>query len=157
MSPRTRSSYPAPGVEAQEAANRRMEEAREIVETKFAWLERAENLAHLSEDVKQLGRQMDRLETLVMGIYAALEPHPETSRTQDGDLDRYCIRAREAAKFIGVAEATLAQWRIKGEGPKFAKSGPRQVLYRIADIKAWIDQNVVPSTSAYDARERQRR
>jgi predicted DNA-binding transcriptional regulator AlpA len=134
-----------------------MQEARKIVESKFAWLERAENLARLSEDVKQLGRQMDRLETLVMGIYASVESHHETSRTQDSDLDRYCIRAREAAKFIGVAEATLAQWRFKGEGPKFVKSGPRQVLYRIGDIKTWIDQNVVSSTSAYDARERQRR
>jgi len=157
MSPRTRNSFPAPGAEAQEATKKRMEEARNIVEAKLAWLERAENLANLSEDVKLLGRQMGHLETLIMGLYAAMEPHHESSRAHDDDLDRYCIRAREAAKFIGVAEATLAQWRMTGEGPQFVKNGPRQVLYRIGDIKAWIDKNVVASTSAYDARERQRR
>jgi hypothetical protein len=41
-------------------------------------------------------------------------------------------------------------------GPQFVKSGPRQILYRIGDIKAWVDKNVVPNTSAYHLRERQR-
>ena len=158
MSPRRRTerSMPTLGVEAQEAAQRRMAEARKIVETKLAWLERAEHLAHLSDDVKHLGRQMERLETLMMGIYAAMEPRPESSRSQDGELDRYCIRAKEAAKFIGVAETTLAQWRMTGDGPQFVKNGPRQVLYRISDVKAWVDRNVVSNTSAYYLREQNR-
>ena len=158
MSPRrSERPTPSPSAEAQESARRKMEDARKVVDSKLAWMERADNLAHLSEDVKGLRRQLDRLETLVMGLYAALEPRHDSHPSQDGELDRYCIRAKEAAKFIGVAEATLAQWRMTGEGPQFVKNGPRQVLYRIADIKAWIDGNVVPNTSAYDVRERQRR
>jgi predicted DNA-binding transcriptional regulator AlpA len=134
-----------------------MDDARKVVESKLAWLERADNLAHLSEYVKGLRHQLERLETMVMGLYATLEPRPDSKPHQDGELDRYVIRAKEAAKFIGVAEATLAQWWMTGEGPQFVKNGPRQVLYRIGDIKAWIDRNVVASTSAYDVRERQRR
>ena len=134
-----------------------MDDARKVVESKLAWMERADNLAHLSEDVKGLRRQLERLETMVMGLYAALEPRPNSKPPQDGELDRSVNRAKEAAKYIGVAEATLAQWRMTGEGPQFVKNGPRQVLYRIGDIKAWIDKNVVASTSAYEVRERQRR
>ena len=144
---------PSPSAEAQDSAMQKMEEARRVVDSKLAWMERAEDLANLSEDVKALRRQFDRLETLVMGLYAAMESHHDARQPQDGELDRYVIRAKEAAKFIGVAEATLAQWRMTGEGPQFVKNGPRQVLYRIGDIRAWIDKNVVASTSAYHARE----
>ena len=158
MSPRrSERPTPSPSAEAQESARQKMDDARKVVESKLAWMERADNLAHLSEDVKGLRRQLERLETMVMGLYAALEPRPNSKPPQDGELDRYVIRAKEAAKFIGVAEATLAQWRMTGEGPQFVKNGPRQVLYRIGDIKAWIDKNVVASTSAYEVRERQRR
>jgi len=88
-----------------------------------------------------------------MGLYAAMESHHDARQPQDGGLDRYVIRAKEAAKFIGVAEATLARWRMTGEGPQFVKNGLRQVLYRIGDIRAWTDKNVVASTSGYYARE----
>jgi len=55
-----------------------------------------------------------------------------------------------------VAEATLADWRVKGEGPQFVKNGPRQVLYRVGDLRVWVDKNVVTSNSAYQAREKNR-
>jgi predicted DNA-binding transcriptional regulator AlpA len=142
--------------EVRETALRRLEDARKVVETKLAWLERAENLAQLSQDVKDIGNQLGRLETMIMGLYAALEPRPQAPPTQTGELDRYCVRAREAAKFLGLAEATLAEWRMKGEGPQFVKGGPKNVLYRVGDLRAWVDQNVVTSTWEYQARERNR-
>jgi len=145
------------GVDDQGPLRQRLEETRKAVETKLAWLERADNLAHLSEDVKGLSKQIDRLESMIMGLYAALEPRQESQQYQDGQLDRYCVRAKEAAKFIGVVETTLAQWRMTGEGPQFVKNGPRQVLYRVGDLRAWVDKNVVASISAYHSRERQRR
>ena len=154
MSPRRSGrTRPEPAADAQETTRRRLDEARKVVESKLAWLERAKNLAHLSDDVKELGKQLARLETMVMGLYAALEPRPTPQNAHDGELDRYCIRAKEAAKFIGVAEATLAQWRITGEGPQFVKNGPRSVLYRIGDVKAWVDKNVVSNTAEFYVRE----
>jgi hypothetical protein len=48
---------------------------------------------------------------------------------------------------------TLAQWRITGEGPPFVKNGPRQLLYRIGDVRAWIDKNVVSNPAEYYVRE----
>ena len=154
MSPRRSGrTHPEPAAEAQESTRRRLDEARKVVESKLAWLERAENLARLSDDVKDLGKQLARMETMIMGLYAALEPRQATQSAQDGELDRYCIRAKEAAKFIGVAEATLAQWRITGEGPQFVKNGAKSVLYRIGDVRAWIDKNVVSNTAEYYVRE----
>jgi predicted DNA-binding transcriptional regulator AlpA len=154
MSPR-RSTHPhvEPTAESQESTRRRLEDARRVVESKLAWLERAEDLTHISNDVKELGKQLSRLETMVMGFYAALEPHQPTQSNQGGELDRYCIRAKEVAKFIGVAETTLAQWRMTGEGPQFVKNGPRQVLYRIGDVRAWVDKKVVSNTAEYYVRE----
>ncbi len=35
-------------------------------------------------------------------------------------------------------ESTLRYWRHKGEGPPSARIG-RRVIYRVKDIKAWID------------------
>lgn len=154
MSPhRSGRSHAEPAAEAQESTRRRLDDARKVVESKMAWLERADNLAHLSDDVKELGKQLARLETMIMGLYAVLESRQATQGNQDGELDRYCIRAKEAAKFIGVAEATLAQWRVTGEGPQFVKNGPRQVLYRIGDVRAWVDKNVVSNTAEYYVRE----
>ena len=85
MSPRrSERTTPSPSVEAQESARRRLDDARKVVESKLAWLERADNLAHLSEDVKGLRRQLERLETMIMGLYAALEPRPDSKPPQDG-------------------------------------------------------------------------
>jgi len=142
--------------EVQESSQRKLENARKVVETKLAWFERADNLAHLSEDVKELSKQIARLETMVIGLYAVLETRQDAQQHQNGESDRYCVRAKEAAKFLGVAEATLADWRVKGEGPQFVKNGPRQVLYRVGDLRVWVDKNVVTSNSAYQAREKNR-
>ena len=43
------------------------------------------------------------------------------------------------AGLLGVAQATLKQWRCHGRGPTFVKIGKR-VLYREADLDAWIDE-----------------
>lgn len=44
----------------------------------------------------------------------------------------------EAAELVRTPPATLRFWRHKGTGPKSFKVG-RRVMYREADIEAWID------------------
>jgi excisionase family DNA binding protein len=42
------------------------------------------------------------------------------------------------AERLGVPETTLAQWRYRGIGPRYAKVG-RHVRYREEDVEAWLD------------------
>ena len=44
-----------------------------------------------------------------------------------------------------MPEATLAQWASQGKGPKYAKFG-RHVRYRLSDVIAWENANIVQRT-----------
>lgn len=49
------------------------------------------------------------------------------------------LRVPEVSELTGVPEATLRFWRHAGVyGPPSAKLG-RRVVYREADVEAWID------------------
>lgn len=43
----------------------------------------------------------------------------------------------EVAEFLRISEATLAQWRWRGIGPRWSKIGG-QVRYLWEDIDAWV-------------------
>lgn len=49
------------------------------------------------------------------------------------------LRTNEAAQYLGLARATLAKLRCLGGGPTFRKAGARIVLYRAADLDAWVE------------------
>ena len=49
------------------------------------------------------------------------------------------LRAPDAARFLGLAPATLAKLRCIGGGPVFAKFG-RAVVYDRTDLDAWCAQ-----------------
>jgi hypothetical protein len=51
-----------------------------------------------------------------------------------------------------AAVQTLARWRHEGRGPPYIKSGSR-VLYRGADVLAWLDANRVKTEPPLTARE----
>lgn len=57
--------------------------------------------------------------------------------------ERKCISTKEAAEYLGVAAGTLEQWRMRKENLPFLKIGSR-VLYRIADLDAYIEAHLVP-------------
>ena len=52
--------------------------------------------------------------------------------TPDGRLTR-----SHAARYLGVAEQTLANWRSMGRGPKCLKIGGK-VFYRLDDLEAFV-------------------
>jgi hypothetical protein len=56
--------------------------------------------------------------------------------TPDGRLTR-----SHAAKYLGVAEQTLANWRTIGRGPKSFRLGGR-VFYRLTDLQAFVDETM---------------
>lgn len=51
----------------------------------------------------------------------------------------------EVAAFLKQSEASLAQDRYRGIGPRFIKHG-RRVLYRWSDVLAYLDANTVQRT-----------
>jgi hypothetical protein len=50
----------------------------------------------------------------------------------DGRLDR-----KNAALYLGCAPKTLADWAMKGKGPKYVKLGGK-IFYFTEDLKSWI-------------------
>ena len=52
----------------------------------------------------------------------------------------------EVAKLTRLSKRTLERMRVTGDGPRFCKLG-RRVVYRLADIDAWVASRVVTSTS----------
>jgi predicted DNA-binding transcriptional regulator AlpA len=50
------------------------------------------------------------------------------------------LRTPRAARFIGLAPATLEKLRLTGGGPRFFRLGIRAVGYDIRDLEAWLEQ-----------------
>ena len=61
------------------------------------------------------------------------------------------IPASEAARLVGLSESTLAKLRLNGNGPAYCKLG-RRVVYRPADLDAWLQSRTTTDTSDADAR-----
>ncbi len=58
----------------------------------------------------------------------------------------------EAAKLLHISARTLERYRVTGGGPRFMKAGNSKrsrVLYKQADIIAWLEGNGYESTSEY--------
>lgn len=49
------------------------------------------------------------------------------------------VPTSEAARLIGVKHQTLANWRCRGEGPRYIKLTNTRVVYKISDLEAWLD------------------
>ncbi|MGA2755468.1 MAG: helix-turn-helix domain-containing protein [Terracidiphilus sp.] len=53
---------------------------------------------------------------------------------------------RQAARYLGVSEATLRFWRTQGNnGPRYFKAGAKLIRYRRADLDAWIERRLSDS------------
>ena len=56
------------------------------------------------------------------------------------------VDTHQASAVIGVDRRTLANWRSLGRGPRYVKLGEgasAPVLYRVADLEAWLEANLV--------------
>ncbi len=57
------------------------------------------------------------------------------------------LRAPEAAAYLGLSPSTLAKMRVRGDGPVYAKCGPRVVVYAVEDLDAYLTGRKRHSTS----------
>lgn len=56
------------------------------------------------------------------------------------------LTAKQVAEILHTSEAGLAQMRFRGTGPRFIKAGPRKVIYRLADVETYLDNNTCQRT-----------
>ena len=47
------------------------------------------------------------------------------------------LTTKELAKYLGIGESTLLQYRFDGTGPAYIKLG-HLVRYTISDVEAWL-------------------
>lgn len=62
------------------------------------------------------------------------------------DAQTTTVSPEETAERFGNTVETLANWRWKGQGPRFVKVGGR-VRYRLSDLAEWLDLQTRNSTS----------
>ncbi|HBZ45319.1 MAG TPA: DNA-binding protein [Maritimibacter sp.] len=56
------------------------------------------------------------------------------------------MRPARAAQYTGVSKSHLAKLRMRGEGPTYAKVAGC-VVYRRADLDAWLQDNLVDTAA----------
>ena len=49
------------------------------------------------------------------------------------------LRPEDLAEQLGVTTRTLRRWRTLRIGPPQLKCGPRRILYKVEDVRAWLD------------------
>lgn len=52
--------------------------------------------------------------------------------------DESVVTAREAAAVLRVKPETLAYYRCEGGGPPFTRVGPKQIRYRMGDLREYL-------------------
>lgn len=58
------------------------------------------------------------------------------------------LTINEAASVVKLSTSTLAKLRCRGGGPRYIQTG-RKILYKRADLFAWLEANTFASTSEY--------
>jgi excisionase family DNA binding protein len=58
------------------------------------------------------------------------------------------LNSKQAARYLGVSEASLRLWRSEGRGPCHFRAGEKLVRYRRADLDAWIKQRLIVPTDS---------
>lgn len=56
------------------------------------------------------------------------------------------LRPADVAELTGLSVAALAQLRYSGKGPRFYKPTPHSVLYKRAEVIAWLEASAQSGT-----------
>lgn len=74
-----------------------------------------------------------------------------TTASSPPEAKKY-LNSEEAARILRLSARTLERMRVEGSGPRYVKAGRgtrARVLYRPADLDAWLDGQTFQSTSEY--------
>lgn len=50
------------------------------------------------------------------------------------------MRTDAAARYVGLSVGTMVRMRSRGDGPAYAKAGPRIVVYSKGDLDDWLNR-----------------
>jgi hypothetical protein len=80
-------------------------------------------------------------------------PSPTTTSTSDQatplskePISYQFVSEKIAAEMLALSVKTLRSWRLRGQGPNYAKLG-RSVRYATCDLRAFAAQSIRKSTS----------
>jgi predicted DNA-binding transcriptional regulator AlpA len=62
------------------------------------------------------------------------------------NISKHRLRAPEAAEYVRLSTSTLAKMRLRGDGPRYAKAGPRIVVYERQHLDDWLTNRLRRST-----------
>jgi predicted DNA-binding transcriptional regulator AlpA len=62
-------------------------------------------------------------------------------------MEQEFVQPAEVTEITGLSIAALAQLRYQGRGPRFYKPTPRTVLYKRAEVIAWVEDSAQTSTN----------
>jgi predicted DNA-binding transcriptional regulator AlpA len=68
-----------------------------------------------------------------------LKPLPDNPNT--------LIPAASLSEYLPIARQTAARWRHEGKGPRYLSLGGRRIVYRVADLRQFLDACTRTSTS----------
>lgn len=54
------------------------------------------------------------------------------------------LTVEQTAQMLGITKATLANWRLKGQNLQYLKPSGKCILYREADVMAYIESTINP-------------
>lgn len=83
-------------------------------------------------------------------LIAVLETISHSMSKGEDNIDSYpdskLISEEALAEWIDESISTLQKWRVSGKGPKFIKK-PKNIAYRVGDVRDWLDNLTVASTA----------
>lgn len=79
-------------------------------------------------------------------LMASTATRPTISNTPP--LPDALLVTKEAAAYLRTSERAMENWRMTGAGPRWARVGPRRVVYRASDLAAWVEANMHASRAA---------
>jgi excisionase family DNA binding protein len=54
-------------------------------------------------------------------------------------MEPLVVRPEEAARMLNMSERTLRMMTQAGDAPRAVPLGQRRKVYRVADLRAWVD------------------
>ncbi len=62
------------------------------------------------------------------------------------ELRTMTVSPKDMAARLGITPETAANWRYRGQGPRYLLVG-RRIRYRLTDLAEWLDAQTRTSTS----------
>lgn len=71
---------------------------------------------------------------------------PKPPQTGAGAIEQL-LTPEQVSAITGLAEQTLAHYRVSGGGPAYIRISARCIRYREGDLRQWISDRYVSSTT----------